>query len=136
MQFWLGIRNSVTTVSGFLIAAIFFKTIEAMAWAWTITLIINFAFIYWLLYRYVLHTSIVPMLKELVFPSFVGVVVGLLLVCLNALDITGGLFTSIIIKGSSSVLLVLLMIQVSGRYDIISTIRGKLKFKNKLTKRT
>lgn len=134
MQFWLGIRNTVTTVSGFLIAAIFFKTIEAMAWAWTITLIINFAFTYWLLYRYVLHTSIVPMLKELVFPSFVAVVVGLLLVCLNILDITGGLFTSIIIKGGSSVLLVLLMVQVSGRYDIISTIKGRLKSMNKHTK--
>lgn len=33
MQFRVGIRNTITTVAGFLIAAIFFKTIEAMAWA-------------------------------------------------------------------------------------------------------
>ncbi len=40
--FYSGIINTVTTVSGFIIAALYFKTIESMAWAWDITLTINF----------------------------------------------------------------------------------------------
>ena len=125
MNFWLGIRNTVTTVTGFLIAAIYFKTIEAMAWAWTITLVINFAFSYYLMYRYVLRVSITPMLKELVFPLFAGVAAGLLLIGLNALNIQVGLIASILIKGGSSVGLVVIMVQLSGRYDIIGMIKEK-----------
>ena len=41
-MFYVGLCNTIVTVLGFLIAAIWFKTIEAMAWAWNITLLINF----------------------------------------------------------------------------------------------
>lgn len=132
MQFWLGLRNTVTTVGGFLVAAIFFKTIEAMAWAWTITLFINFVFTYYLMYRYVLRTSILPMLSELVLPAITAVAAGALLYVLKLSGITGGLFSSILIKGISSVLLVLVITQLSGRYDIIGTVKSKINaIKNK-----
>ena len=41
-QFWVGIRNTATTVIGFLIALFWFNTTESIAWAWVITLLINF----------------------------------------------------------------------------------------------
>lgn len=41
-MFFVGILNTAVTVSGFFIAARCFKTLEAMAWAWDITLFINF----------------------------------------------------------------------------------------------
>ena len=126
MQFWLGIRNTATTVIGFLIAAIFFGTIESMAWAWTITLIINFFFTYWLMYKYVLQTSIFLMLKVLKEPLLSAIAVGILLFILNSTGITGGLISSLFIKGFSSLILVFAIIQLSGQYDLIASIRYKL----------
>lgn len=40
--FFTGLINSIVTVIGFFIAAIHFHTITAMAWAWDITLVLNF----------------------------------------------------------------------------------------------
>ena len=67
-QFWVGIRNTITTVAGFLIAVFIWNTIDAMAWAWTITLFVNFFCSYYVMYKFVLHISIKPFLKELLKP--------------------------------------------------------------------
>lgn len=67
-QFWIGIRNTATTVTGFIIAAVFFSTIESIAWAWTITLGCNFVVSYFLLYRKVLKSSFFSMLRLLTLP--------------------------------------------------------------------
>ena len=40
--FFTGLMNTAVTVFGFLIAATCFRTIESMAWAWDITLLLNF----------------------------------------------------------------------------------------------
>lgn len=86
MQFWLGIRNTATTVVGFLVAAFVFGTLESIAWAWTVTLVLNFIFTYWLMYRYVLRQPIRQMLVELVYPAIVAVVLALLFLLLNNID--------------------------------------------------
>lgn len=124
MEFWLGVRNTITTVVGFLIAAYLFKTLEAMAWAWTITLVLNFVFTYWLLYRHVLCQSISPMLAGLFRPAIVGLIVALLFLWLNNVNWHESLFLATIVKGFSSVLLALACIQILGQYDIISAIRN------------
>lgn len=41
-MFYIGLCNTIVTVVGFMIAALYFKTLTAMAWAWDITLLINF----------------------------------------------------------------------------------------------
>lgn len=127
MQFWLGIRNTVTTVLGFLIAAICFGTLEAMAWAWTITLVINFTLTYWLMYRYVLCQSIIPMLKELIRPAISAAFVAGLLLLLNRIDWLDHLMLALLVKGSLSLLLALVCIQLSGQYDILHLLKSKLK---------
>ncbi len=126
MQFWLGIRNTVTTILGFLIAAFVFKTLESMAWAWTITLVINFFFTYSLLYRYVLRTSIVPMLKELIHPAICAILIFFLLFAENTYLHTENLILSILVKGCSSSILAMVYIQLSGQYDVISMMKSKL----------
>lgn len=47
-----GIINTICTSTGFAVAAIWGKSIEAMAWAWDITLFINFVISYFIMYRY------------------------------------------------------------------------------------
>lgn len=127
MQFWLGIRNTVTTVGGFLLSACCFGTIEAMAWAWTITLFLNFLFTYHLMYRYVLKISIIPMLKELVKPALIGLFVHLLLRVLGTVDFGELVAISLLLKVSLSLLAILVCVQVLRQYDIMNYIKQKNK---------
>lgn len=57
VMFWAGILNTFLTVSGFLIAAFVFGTLESIAWSWDITLFINFCNSYTLLHLFVLSES-------------------------------------------------------------------------------
>lgn len=47
--FFCGIQSSICTVGAFVIAAVFFRSIEAMAWAWVISATVNFAFTYFMM---------------------------------------------------------------------------------------
>lgn len=125
MQFWIGIRNTVTTIAGFLIAALFFKTIEAMAWAWTITLVLNFIITYWLMYRYVLCQPISPLIKELIRPFIISIIAALTLFILNSITESNLLILNLIIKGCITLIVVLTTIQLLGQYDILDHIKRK-----------
>lgn len=64
--FYNGIMNTTVTVSGFLIAAYYGGTIEAMAWAWNITLIINFLVSYFILHQITLNGSSILFFKSII----------------------------------------------------------------------
>ena len=126
-QFWVGVRNTFTTVIGFIVAAYFFKTIEAIAWSWVITLFINFVCTYYIMYRFVLKTSILPLLHVFLHPLLnvlVLVVAGLLITHFIVVEND---FVRLMIKGTSLFVLSILYIQVSGQYDIIKAVKSKLK---------
>lgn len=125
-QFWVGIRNTVTTVAGFLIAVYFWNTIEAMAWAWTITLFINFVCSYYIMYKYSLRVSIIPFLKELVKPTIIAALLYVLLWVLNQYNYGEWLIIPIIVKGTLSVIAALTLVQVMGLYDLLHIIKAKL----------
>lgn len=126
MQFWLGMRNTITTVIGFLAAAFIWGTIEAMAWAWTITLVLNFIFTYYLLYRYVLCTSIRPMLLELVRPLIGTTITGTVILALNNVAWESPFVIVLVTKGAVAVLLTIVSIQFLGQYDILKFIHEKI----------
>lgn len=127
MQFWLGIRNTITTVTGFLIAAFVFRSLAAMAWAWTITLVINFFLTYWLMYRYVLGQSITPFLKEFIHPAVCGGMLILILFFLDKINLVYHLMGQTLLKGSIAFLFTVLYIQLSKQYDLILSIRTKIR---------
>lgn len=127
MQFWLGIRNTITTVLGFVIAIICFGTLESIAWAWTITLVLNFILTYWLMYRYVLCQSIIPMLEELIRPAINSILIAGLLFLLNQIEALNDWRIAIVVKGISSGVFTLICIQLMGQYDLIHIIKSKLK---------
>lgn len=127
MQFWLGIRNTITTVSGFLIAAFVFRTLSAMAWAWTITLVINFFFTYWLMYRYVLCQPIISFFKEFMHPAICGSILACILFLLNRIDISNHLLEQTLFKGAVAFLFTITYIQLSKQYNLVQLIKNKLK---------
>lgn len=126
-QFWVGIRNTITTVLGFLIAAYFWNTIEAMAWAWTITLLLNFICSYYILYRYVMEVPITPLLQVMMKPFIYANVLSLLLWGLNSIDYGNGIALPLLVKGGSSLLLTLILIQFTRQYDLISLVKTRIK---------
>ena len=72
MQFLVGIRNTMTTVVGFFVAALYFKTIESVAYAWTITLGINFFITYWIMCKKLFFCSFKRLIQELFRPAVIG----------------------------------------------------------------
>lgn len=79
--FYCGIQSSVCTVGAFIIAAIYVRTIESMAWAWNIVSLINFIFAYWFMNRITFHTNPWNFYKSL-FPQIINSSISLLYVYL------------------------------------------------------
>lgn len=71
LMFYSGILNSSLSVLGFFFAATYFKSIEAVAWSWVITLLINFVNTYIIMYCLALKNSPIPFFKSL-FPQLIN----------------------------------------------------------------
>lgn len=56
--FYAGILNTAITISSFFVAILYFGTIDSMAWAWDISLLIVFFNTYWLMYKFTFHSSL------------------------------------------------------------------------------
>lgn len=76
--FLSGSLSAVTTIGAFLISAIYFHTIESMAWAWDIALFINFITGYLIMYKMTFHSSLGLYLKSFVSQTINTVCVGIL----------------------------------------------------------
>lgn len=79
--FYTGIINTTITIIGFLIAASVHKTIEAIAWSWTITIIINTLNSYYQLYVKVLNAHVTSLLSSLKYPIGCLIIVWILSLC-------------------------------------------------------
>lgn len=64
-----GMLNTICTVCGFMIAAFWGKSIEAVAWSWDITLLINFISTYFILHIFTIKESPLPFYLSLI-PQF------------------------------------------------------------------
>ena len=74
--FYSGLTNTIVTVSGFFIAATIFKTIESIAWAWDITLLINFVSTYFIMYKITFKNSLKQFLKSFTHQIINSLIVG------------------------------------------------------------
>lgn len=73
-MFYSGLSNSFCTVTAFISATLFFHRIEAVAWAWTITLVLNTAISYIILYRVVLHQPVTDLIRLCAVPLLTALV--------------------------------------------------------------
>ena len=80
-MFVVGMLNTMMTVLGFVIAAYWGETIESMAWAWNITLLINFMNSYFIMHRFTLKIDVRHFYYSLV-PQVMNSVIIFLLMCL------------------------------------------------------
>lgn len=117
-QFYNGMCNTILTVSGFIVAAVCFHTIDAMAWAWNITLAINFFISYLILYKIVLKTSIRWIFAQNLNPVIAAVGIAAALFFVDKL-LVGSRLLHLCVQFIVSSVITLIWVQTTGRYDLI-----------------
>lgn len=122
-KFWVGIRNTITTVIGFIVAVIFWNTIEAMAWAWTITLAVNFAITYTITYKYLLKVPLFVFFREFIKPTIIAFLLSFTLYFVSIPDYGKWLITPLLVKGTVSIVVTLFLIQLIRQYDLLQFVK-------------
>lgn len=123
--FYTGLINTAITVAGFILAAIFFRDIQAMAWAWDITLLINALDSFSILYLLVLKQSLRPLLQSFDYPALSAFIISVLLFLVDKLELAFVLDGVVNLLISFALLLVSL--QLTKVYDIKKLIQSRIK---------
>ena len=124
-MFYGGLCNTAITVGGFIIAALSFKDITAMAWDWDITLFINAIDSYVILYLLVLKQSLIPLLKSFIYPVLGAICLSLIL-CLINNNIHFTYILDGVVNFVMSILMLGLTLHLSKIYDVKKLIKSKL----------
>jgi teichuronic acid exporter len=119
-----GVSNTFCTVTGFLIAAVLFKNIIAMAWAWNISLCINMVVSYFILYKIVLKSSIYFMIKSFIIPIITALSIGIGLYFIDELLSIPFIYV-FVVKFCISLLLFVVITQSTKHYDLLKLLNFK-----------
>jgi PST family polysaccharide transporter len=125
-MFYNGLISSCLTVTGFIVSVFYFKNIEAVAWSWNITLSINMIISYFILYKIVLRSSIVKMIKPLLVP-FINALLIVLVIATTQRFYPSNIYFLFSIKIVISLLISYLCISISGQYNINRIVKEKYK---------
>lgn len=95
--FFSGLLNTCFTVAGFLIAVYCFGTIEAVAWSWDITLIINFVNTYMIMHVLTLKENVISFFKSLL-PQVVNSALTFILLMIVSDTLSGNMIIALFCK--------------------------------------
>lgn len=127
---WLflgGVSNTCVTVLGFIIAAFYYKNIEAMAWAWNITLFINIFISMHILYKIVLKHPLRLLVKNLKYPILLAIILSLVLFVLSKYIVLDcSCYASFTLLSLSTLVIVFSFIQITHQYDFITYVKSKM----------
>jgi PST family polysaccharide transporter len=122
-MFLSGLLNTTITVAGFIIAAVTVHTIESMAWAWVITLTINFVTSYNILFRVTFKVRAVGFFK-LFIPQFINSTVAFLgCMAVSHFAESQSVVVSLIIKTVFLLIATLIMAYILGQYNIFTLLK-------------
>lgn len=125
-MFAIGILNTFCTVSGFLIAAFLGDSIEAIAWAWDITLVINFFNSYFIMHTFTLKESCMLFFKSFIPQAINSLVVFFLMYIICNIFSIENLFVSFAVKGLMIVSMTIFMAKILKQYQIENIIKKVL----------
>ena len=129
-MFHVTIVNTLVTVSGFTIAAIMGGTIEAIAWGWTGTILINTINSYFQLYILVMHQSLIPVIKSLIKPVYNAMILIVAYVVYDMLStVNMHIFIHLTLKVGIGVSLFLISLKFTGQFDAIKYVKSGLSSK-------
>lgn len=122
-MFFVGILNTLCTVFGFLVAARWGGSIESMAWAWNITLLINFINSYFILHHFTLKESAIPFYKTFKLQCVNSIAVfAVMSLIVNSFEVSN-VFISLVCKGLLACVLTLTMATILRQYQIESVLK-------------
>jgi PST family polysaccharide transporter len=124
--FYNGLSNSLFTIAGFIVSTICFKKIEAVAWSWDITLSINMITSYLILYKVVLKSSVVKMMKTLFIPLINAVLVIIVIGTTHYLY-ASNLFVSLAVKVVITLFISYWCVFLGKQYDINRIIKDRIE---------
>lgn len=116
-MFIVGLLNTFCTVSGFFVGALWGRSIEAMAWAWDITLVINFMNSYFILHVFTLNESVWPFYKALL-PQCLNILVVFFVTLLVSQLLGDDVFLNLIIKSLTVIFVTILVAKLLCQYDM------------------
>ena len=121
--FFVGLINSTCMVLLFIFASWYYRTIVAVALAWTLFNGVGMLLTFSIMFRCVFHKSVVLVLKVLIKPAGNCF---LLLVTLSIIHVYVelALIPSLMLKLSCAALLTLLYLRLTGSYDILSHLQS------------
>lgn len=122
-MFYGGLSNTFCTVTGYLLATFCFGTIESIAWAWDVTLTINTAISFVILYKIVLGSSLRTLAKQFLQPLGCAIVVCILLYGFELVKPSVPHIVGLFIYGMLSLTVLAVWLQVTGQINLKSLIR-------------
>ena len=121
-MFVCGLINTTVTVAGFIISALCFKTIESMAWAWDVTLALNFNTTYILMNRMTFGCSYFKYLAALMPQVFNALIVFLIAWFVLRFITVDSLIISLIVKIAVVVIPTVIIAYMMGQYNVFTII--------------
>lgn len=125
--FIFGLITSLISLSAVVLFLVIYNTIESVAWAVTISSVINFGIIYLVMYKRILNRGLINMLKLFPSPLFISVILISVNILSDMLFSIKSPLISLIISGSLSLIVFVLYIQFTKEYDILREIRMFVK---------
>lgn len=122
-----GLINTSLSVAGMVAALLIYKRIESVAWAISVTFILNFILTYFILYYYILKRNVFNLFKQ-TFPSLLLSII-LILANIPLSEIIAQLhpFIALIIKSGASLSIALTYIQATKEYNLYGMVTKFLK---------
>ncbi len=117
-MFYVGMINTSVTVSGFLVAAMLSREIEAMAWAWVVTLTLNFFTSYTILHKFTLGQNVFTFYRAIVPQVINSTVVFIILVLFSKVLGDSYILLTLICKSFLIIALTILFASVLHQYQI------------------
>ncbi len=121
--FYVGCVNSSGVVLCFLIASFYFRTIEAVALAWTTYSVIGMLFTFTIMFHFVLKSNLFFFIKSLLRPIGNFILIAIILYLLNK-NVELPLVPFLTLKLSSAMAITMTYMQLTREIDIISRIKS------------
>lgn len=128
-MFYNGILNTTVTITGFLMSVLFGGTIEAMAWAFVLTLYINFIDSYLILYYFTIKESALDFFKSLLPQLINSICVFLIMLVFSYIIREGNILVGICWKFVGVALFTCVMAIFLRQYNFWDILKGMKYFK-------
>ena len=125
LLFGTGLLNSTIVIIAYIVSSYCFGTIEAVSLSYLISCIIIFVITYVTMYNRVFKTSSIEMWVLLINPFFSALILVAFYYLFDCIPIRINVFLRLFIKVLSGLGIVLLYIQFTGRYNIVSMVKNK-----------